>query len=630
MLWTTVDGQTNKRKEVKKTKTCKWIHLVLTIIVMATTVTACTGGRPKITTATGLSVEENLVEHGIPAVIVPFDYPVPEGMIKDPAERQAMIEAKITHLEEINRLFWGDAPGTPEERQSLFEDIWSAYDQQFPGFAGLDLDWDAYYEEQYERMGQVESYGEFAAIITHMSYVLEEGPHASTLPSRLIGNQTFPSAPEQILQWPLFLEGAPRFLIGYPIITSAIGACVEVTLEDEVVVSKVWEGSPNPYHLTVGDEIIGYNSVAWKEWFPRLETADIPIVAQPTGAETARRYWLLRSAIANAGSFETINIRRVETGTTETLDVVFIEGIEWLGLLECQDQREIEGLVSSHDPSQPVSLDDDPMFVYGVLPDKNVGYMTINYVRPNGEARNWAPAGKAFAEEFEQAILSLMDTEGLIIDLRVNSGGNNTDLFDKGLAHLVQNPQDEQVFQQAIRDPESADRTRLIDVVDVWSPGSCYGYRDHPWVQKVCEPYRDVMGSLDGYPVFPADEHDLSYGKPIIVMTGPDCRSAGDILVQFLSFFPEFTIIGRDPNGILMGVYGEYPKYYLDPSDYVIASVPSVATYFADEGPPHHISRRTGVVDDQVWYSREDITNGEDTVLDYAFQLIREAGSEGE
>ena len=593
------------------------------------TPTAESTATPKVITATGLSVEENVEKYGIPAVIVPFDYPVPDGMIEDPAEREAMIEAKIAHLEEINRLFWGDAPGTPEERQALFEDIWSAYDQQFPGFAGLDLDWDAYYEEQYERMGQVESYGEFAAIITHMSYVLEEGPHASTLPSRLIGNQTFPSAPEQILEWPLFLKGAPRFFIGNPIITSAIGACVKVTLEDEVVVSKVWEGSPNPYHLTVGDEIVGYNSVAWKEWFPRLETADIPIDAQPTGAETARRYWLLRSAIANAGLFETINIRRVETGAIETLDVVFIEGIEWLGLLECQDQREIEDLVSSHDRNQPVSLDDDPMFVYGVFPDKNVGYMTINYVRPGGDSRNWAPAGKAFAAEFERAVLSLMDTEGLIIDLRVNGGGNNVDLFDKGLAHLVQNPEDEQIFQQAIRDPESDDRTRLMDVVDVWSPGSCYGYRDHPWVQEVCKPYRDIMGSLDGFPTFPADEPDLTYGKPIIVMTGPDCRSAGDILVQFLSFFPEFTIIGRDPNGITMGVYTGNPQYYLNQDEYVITAIPTVAIYFVDEGPPRYISRRSGVVDEQVWYTREDIVDGVDSILEHALQLIRETEGEG-
>ena len=198
---------------------------------------------PEIITATGLSPEENMEKYSIPAMIVPFDYPVPDGMIEEPAQRESMIEAKIVHLQEVNRLYWGEAPGTPQERQALFEDIWFIYDQQFPGYAGLDLDWDAYYEEQYERMGKVESYGEFAAIITHMSYVLEEGPHASTLPSRLIGNQPFPpSAPEQVLEWPLFLKGAPRFFIGNPIITSAIGACIEVTLEDEVVEFPVGDG----------------------------------------------------------------------------------------------------------------------------------------------------------------------------------------------------------------------------------------------------------------------------------------------------------------------------------------------------------------------------------------------------
>ena len=132
------------------------------------------------------------------------------------------------------------------------------------------------------------------------------------------------------------------------------------------------------------------------------------------------------------------------------------------------------------------------------------------------------------------------------------------------------------------------------------------------------------MGSLDGFPAFPAEQPDLTYGKPIIVMTGPHCGSAGDTLVQLLSFFPEFTIIGRDPNGITIGVYTGMPRHFLGPDDYVITTIPTVAIYFADEGPPHHISRRTGVVDDQVWYTREDITAGEDTVLDHALNLIRE------
>ena len=67
---------------------------------------------PEVMTATRLSPEENMEKYGIPAVIVPFDYPVPDGMI----------EAKIAHLQEVNRLFWGDAPGTPEERQAIFDE----------------------------------------------------------------------------------------------------------------------------------------------------------------------------------------------------------------------------------------------------------------------------------------------------------------------------------------------------------------------------------------------------------------------------------------------------------------------------------------------------------------------------
>jgi hypothetical protein len=85
--------------------------------------TAETMAAAEIRTATGLSVEENVEQYGIPAVIVPFDYPVPDGMIENPAEREAMIEAKIAHLEEVNKLYWGEAPGTLEERQALFSAV---------------------------------------------------------------------------------------------------------------------------------------------------------------------------------------------------------------------------------------------------------------------------------------------------------------------------------------------------------------------------------------------------------------------------------------------------------------------------------------------------------------------------
>jgi hypothetical protein len=57
---------------------------------------------PEVLTATGLTPQQNVHRYGIPGEIVPFEHAVQDGMIKDPIEIQAMIEAKIAHLEEID------------------------------------------------------------------------------------------------------------------------------------------------------------------------------------------------------------------------------------------------------------------------------------------------------------------------------------------------------------------------------------------------------------------------------------------------------------------------------------------------------------------------------------------------
>jgi hypothetical protein len=561
-----------------------------TLVLLLSTLlvsTSCTIGPQEIVTATGLTVEENLEKYGIPAQVIPFDYPVPEGLIKDPDEREAMIEAKLAHLQEVSELFWGDAPGEPEQRQEIFEEVWRTISWTFPGFPGLDLDWDAFYDEYYDKIGAAQSYGEFAYIITLMGYNLEEH-HAFLIPGRWLDAELagiWSDIPGKTT--------IPAFLVrggnGTTAI-STIGACYTATLEDELIVSDIWEDSPNPYHLQVGDEVVGFNGVPWEDWLPRLETAGIPIGGSPGGAESARRYRLLRAGMMNAHLFEKINVRRAATGEIETMDTV------WIGpghQRPCIEATDTPGLVSADDPVRPVHFDDDPMFVYGILPEENIGYMYIKQVLPGEMDTISHPDALAFADQFEAAVLSLMDTDGLIIDVRYNEGGRDLDIFFPGLAHLIQGREDRLVFEKAVRDPEIDDRSALGEI-----------HTEHGPIH--------------------ADEPDLYYENPIVVLSGPDSKGSGDWLIQFLDRFPEFTIVGRDPNGSFI-VYGIKGQAVRRGEDYVSMNIPAVAFFDVEEQPIVHRSRLAGFIDKEIWFTREDVVEGTDTIREYAIQLIREA-----
>jgi hypothetical protein len=591
----------------KKTLTQTLLLGIALILASCTSPTPTT--TPEITTATGLSVEENLKKFGIPAVIVPFDHPVPDGMIEDAVEREAMIEAKIAHLQQVNRLFWGDAPGTPEERQAVFDELWTAADNYFVAFNGLDTDWDSFYEAYHEKIGQVQSYGEYLSAITRMSYLLREA-HTYMMPGKLSTAFLDKGLGDNIINGPV-----PGFIPAA--FNSSIWACITVTPEEALVVNRIWEGSPNPYRFKVGDEIVGFNGVPWEEWIPRLETADIPIWGSSDGAETARRYTLLRSAMQNAHLFEKINIMRVDSGEIETMPLVFMETKDSEDAA-CPEWTETDGLVAVEDAGRTLSWKDDPMFVYGVIKNENIGYMYLKHLDPQDPAQ--------FANQFEKAVLFLMDTQGLIIDLRGNGGGEFPSPLFPGLAHLVQGEEDRQFYAVAVNDPGSDDRTRLVDIVDGWGEECEDAGSDGRFdLEGLCRKAMEAARKINTHP-FRADNPDLYYTHPIVVLVGPGCGSACDHLVHLLSQFPEFTIIGRDPNGSL--TFPEnWDRLYAYPQikDGVMLKIPAVAPYAVNEEEIDHLCRRTGLVAAEVWFTKGDVISGVDTVREYALQIIRES-----
>jgi hypothetical protein len=555
------------------------------LFVFSFLLTACTGLGSDRYTVTGLTVEENVQRYGIPAQAVPFDHPVPDGLLEDRAEKQVMIEAKLAHLREVNGLFWGEAPGEAEDRQATFDEVWDAIDQAFPGFAGLELDWDAFRRTYRQRIGEAQSYGDYAAILTQMGYVLKEH-HAYIVPGRW-------AEAERSRFWHAITERVtiPALVLrrgNGTTATSTIGACLTVTLEDELIVDGIWEGSPNPYLLQVGDEIAGFNGVPWQEWIGPLETANLPIIGSPGGAEPSRRYRLLRSALMNAHLFESIQVRRQATGEVETMDTVYLDPDSWRPCLEATAPA---GLVTVDGSRAPVTLDDDPMFVYGILPDEQIGYMAIKRALPGEMDTLHHPDAQAFANQFEAAVLSLMDTEGLIIDLRYNEGGRDLDIFFPGLAHLIDESEERLVFEKSIRDEDGLGRNALTELATEHGP-------------------------------IRADEPNLHYESPIIVLTGPGCKNSCDWLVQLLARFPEFTLIGRDPNGSMMA-YGIKARTEPRGNDYAAMYVPAVALYDVEEQSPAHRSRMTGFVEEEVWSTRDDVVAGVDRIIERAIELIR-------
>jgi hypothetical protein len=125
---------------------------------------------------------------------------------------------------------------------------------------------------------------------------------------------------------------------------------------------------------------------------------------------------------------------------------------------------------------------------------------------------------------------------------------------------------------------------------------------------------------------FPADDPDLYHRHPIVVLVGSGRASACDQLVHLLSQFPEFTLVGRDPNGSLTSPLN-WDRVYAYPwiGDAVMLKIPAVASYALNEGAVRHLCRRTGVIDVEVWSTREDVVNGVNAVRERALRIIREA-----
>ena len=91
-------------------------------------------------------------------------------------------------------------------------------------FNRLDIDWDVFYEENIEAIGNAGSCGEYAYVITNMGYVLQE-VHTFAEPSRVTDGRSRGFLDAIVLRYiPWFLPSG---------FDTHLGGCYPVTYEDE-------------------------------------------------------------------------------------------------------------------------------------------------------------------------------------------------------------------------------------------------------------------------------------------------------------------------------------------------------------------------------------------------------------
>jgi hypothetical protein len=195
-----------------------------------------------------------------------------------------------------------------------------------------------------------------------------------------------------------------------------------------------------------------------------------------------------------------------------------------------------------------------------------------------------------FNSEFDDAITSLMDTEGLIIDLRQNTGGYLSQVMG--------------AFSKLF------DKTMIKDA---------FTYRRNK--------QEGELGALiqDSYlPYTPAFINDGQYDNPMVVIVDSMTLSAGDCLAYIFHLIPNATVIGQPHCASFSGFANKEEEEYqiLSSVDKFIQIVyPRVILYPAD-------SQETlwgkNFVDRRIDYSYEDILEGRDTFIYEAIDIIQE------
>ena len=453
---------------------------------------------------------------------------------------------------------WGPAPDL-DTRMALFDELWADFAANYAGFGFADRSWDDVKIKVRPKIEAAQTYREFYRELSHIFYDFREGHNLFS--SSTICRTNLSKRP------PLIWSARSA---------SFWGVCVTPTDDETGLVYRVEEDTPGG--LRVGDEILGYDGVRWSAL---LEDAlKLPFCGEHAAVAESERHQLINAVALNAHLYEVMDVRRGDTGEVESISTdALVESIVpqlVLPVVEehpiaCNEQLDV-GIKQPWRTWNDAYAGDSPV-TWGILPDTNIGYIYIY---------SWGPGA---GEGALSAVQELLNTDGLIVDLRLNLGGN---IFDSYGALSV-------LFDE--------------DIVGVFSTGERNNPTDYESL-AIAREMHNVTVDPTSY-----------YEGPIAVLTGPGAISSGDIIAYYLGQHPNSRRFGLPTDGSACFKYDEGTFWAPDPYlwDLWVTRTPCAGLDVNDV--PLAIA---GVFpDEQVWLTREDVLKGRDTVVEAALTWIR-------
>jgi hypothetical protein len=485
-------------------------------------------------------VENRKYDKNVPILVKPTNH---NPSFRDFREK-SFYESR-NNWQEIIDSTWGF--GLPlAGKLNIFNQYTNRLRNSFDGFLSLGMDftgWDSLKNHYRTLIDSTTSRGGFSAIMSNLARELRD-MHTYAFDTLVTRTHLNPGTPLLLLSGYLSVEH--------------FGAVLTALPDSSLLVLRT---VPNhPLGLKAGDIILGYQGIPWKILVQELLDAGLPFLPNGIGAESAYSDFLLIGAGMNWHLFDEMDIVQYSSGDTLHFSTAPMINLGTPPMLN-NEQVEMPGIPFP-------DFFNDQFVSYGIINNTNVGYIYL--------FQEWPEVVADY--QFAQAVNALKDTEGLIIDMRLNFGG--WALFEEAFDILFND------FSLSIEDAYRAGPTTL----NLSPSGNAYLYQ------------------IDGDP-------NSLYDHPIAVLLGPTCISMGDLTAQRFRYHPTVKFFGKSPgaslgDNLFIENFADWSLRY------------SISDMFHSYNPAQYLNRQEFPINFPVWHNPDDAANSIDAVVEKARSWI--------